>query len=152
MLKVVKELRYHPNLQARSLAGGKSQTLGLIVSNLENPFSLDIFRAFESDAHQKDCDVLVANTDYSPRRLVSSIQLMMGRRVVGLAAIVSEMDPSLMKEFAELNLPLVLYDVGAPATMFIPFGLIMRKVFVKQCNTSIRWGTGEWPLWGITPG
>jgi LacI family transcriptional regulator, galactose operon repressor len=114
VLRVVKELRYHPNLQARSLAGGKSQTLGVIVSNLENPFFLDIFRAFESDAHQHDYEVLVANTDYSPRRLVSSIQLMMGRRVVGLAVIVSEMDPSLMKEFAELNLPIVLYDVGTP--------------------------------------
>ena len=115
VLKVVKELRYHPNLQARSLAGGKSRTLGLIVSNLENPFFLDVFRAFESDAHHQEYEVLVANTDYSPRRLVSSAQLMMGRRVVGLAVIVSEMDPSLMKEFAELNLPIVLYDVGVPA-------------------------------------
>lgn len=114
VLKAVKELRYHPNLQARSLAGGKSQTLGLIVSNLENPFFLDIFRAFDSDAHQHEYEVLVANTDYSPRRLVSSIQLMMGRRVAGLALIVSEMDPSLMKEFAELGLPIVLYDVGLP--------------------------------------
>jgi LacI family transcriptional regulator, galactose operon repressor len=114
VLKVVKELRYHSNLQARSLAGGKSQTLGMIVSNLENLFFLDIFRAFESDAHQQDYEVLVANTDYSPRRLVSSIQLMMGRRVAGLAVIVSEMDPSLMKEFDELNLPIVLYDVGVP--------------------------------------
>lgn len=115
VLKAVKELRYHPNLQARSLAGGKSQTLGLIVSNLENPFFLDIFRAFESDAHQHDYEVLVANTDYSPRRLVSSVHLMMGRRVAGLAIIVSEMDPSLVKEFADLNLPIVLYDVGLPA-------------------------------------
>jgi DNA-binding LacI/PurR family transcriptional regulator len=46
----VKELRYHPNPQARSLAGGKSQTLGMIVSHLENPFFLDVFRAFETDA------------------------------------------------------------------------------------------------------
>ena len=114
VLKVVKELRYHPNLQARSLAGGKSKTLGMIVSNLENPFFLDIFRAFEGDANHQDYEVLVANTDYSPRRLVSSIQLMMGRRVGGLAVIVSEMDPSLIKEVAELNLPVVLYDVGVP--------------------------------------
>jgi LacI family transcriptional regulator len=115
VLKVVKELRYHPNLQARSLAGGKSRTLGMIVSHLENPFFLDIFRAFESDAHHQDYEVLVANTDYSPRRLVSSIQLMMGRRVAGLALIVSEMEPGLMKELAEMHLPVVLYDVGMPA-------------------------------------
>ncbi len=115
VLRAVKSLRYHPNLQARSLAGGKSQTLGMIVSNLENPFFLDIFCALESDAHRHGYEVLVANTDYQPRRLVSSVHLMMGRRVAGLAVIVSEMDPSLMKELMEQNQPIVFYDVGAPA-------------------------------------
>lgn len=114
VLKAIKELRYHPNLYARTLAGGKSNTLGMIVSNLENPFFLDIFRALESSAHQHGYEVLVANTDYSPRRLTSSVHLMMGRRVAGLAAIVSEMDPSLIKELAESNQRIVFYDVGGP--------------------------------------
>lgn len=52
ILRAVKELRYHPNLYARTLAGGKNRTLGMIVSNLEDPFFLDIFRALQSDAHQ----------------------------------------------------------------------------------------------------
>ena len=115
VLKAVKELRYHPNLYARTLAGGKNRTLGMIVSNLENPFFLDIFRALESDAHQHGYEVLVANTDYSPRRLVSSVHLMVGRRVSGLAVIVSEMDPSLMKELTGLNQRIIFYDVGVPA-------------------------------------
>jgi LacI family transcriptional regulator len=112
VLKVVEELNYHPNLYARTLAGGKSRTLGVIVSNLENPFFLDIFRAIESDAHQHSYEVLVANTDYRPQQLVSNVHLMMGRRVAGLAVIVSEMDPGLMKELTEANLPVVFYDVG----------------------------------------
>lgn len=113
--KAVKELRYHPNLYARTLAGGQNRTLGMIVSNLENPFFLDIFRALESDAHRHNYEVLVANTDYSPRRLVSNIHLMVERRVSGLAVIVSEMDPSLMKELTGLNQRIIFYDVGTPA-------------------------------------
>ena len=35
----------------------------------------------------------MANTGYSPERLTASVRLMIGRRVAGLAAIVSEMDP-----------------------------------------------------------
>jgi LacI family transcriptional regulator len=115
VLKAVQELKYHPNIHARTLAGGRSRTLGMIVSNLENPFFLDIFRALESDAHSHGYEVVVANTDYIPRRLVSSVHLMMGRRVAGLAVIVSEMEPSLMQELAESNLPIVFYDVGTPA-------------------------------------
>jgi LacI family transcriptional regulator len=114
VLKAVRELKYHPNLHASTLAGGKSRTLGMIVSNLENPFFLDIFRALESDAHRQGYEVVVANTDYIPRRLVSSVHLMIGRRVAGLAVIVSEMEPSLLQELVESNLPIVFYDVGTP--------------------------------------
>lgn len=115
VLKVIQEVKYHPNIHARHLAGGKSRTLGMIVSNLENPFFLDIFRALESDAHRHGYEVLVANTDYRPKQLVTSIHLMMGRRLAGLAVIVSEMEPSLMQELMESNLPVVFYDVGTPA-------------------------------------
>jgi DNA-binding LacI/PurR family transcriptional regulator len=38
MMKAVEELKYHPNLHARTLAGGKSRSIGVIVSNIENPF------------------------------------------------------------------------------------------------------------------
>lgn len=115
VLKAVRDMKYHPNIHARTLAGGKSRTLGMIVSNLENPFFLDIFRALEADAHRRDYEVLVANTDYDPRRLVNSVHLMMGRRVAALAVIVSEMEPSLMQELVEADLPIVFYDVGTPA-------------------------------------
>lgn len=115
VLKAIQELKYHPNIHARNLAGGKSRTLGMIVSNLENPFFLDIFRALESDAHRRGYEVLVANTDYRARQLVSSVHLMMGRRLAGLAVIVSEMEPSLIQELTESNLPIVFYDVGTPA-------------------------------------
>jgi len=115
VLRAIQELKYHPNIHARTLAGGKSRTLGMIASNLENPFFLDIFRALESDAHRRGYEVLVANTDYQPRRLVSSVHLMMGRRLAGLAVIVSEMEPSLIQELTESNLPIVFYDVGTPA-------------------------------------
>ncbi|MGA2611802.1 MAG: LacI family DNA-binding transcriptional regulator, partial [Terriglobia bacterium] len=110
VLKVVQDLKYHPNIHARTLAGGRSRTLGMIVSNLENPFFLDIFRSLESEARRHAYEVVVANTDYNPRRLVNSVHLMMGRRVAGLAVIVSEMEPTLMQELIESNLPIVFYD------------------------------------------
>lgn len=112
VLKAVEELKYYPNIHARTLAGGKSRTLGMIVSNLENPFFLDIFRALESDAHANGYEVLVANTDYRSARLVASVRLMLGRRLAGLAVIVSEMEPSLLRELGESKIPIVFYDVG----------------------------------------
>jgi DNA-binding LacI/PurR family transcriptional regulator len=112
VMKAIRDLKYHPNLHARSLAGGKSRSLGVIVSNLENPFFFDIYRAIEAEAHSHGFEVVVANTDYRPEQLVASIRLMIGRRVAGLAAIVSEMAPSLIKELNEGGIPTVFYDVG----------------------------------------
>jgi LacI family transcriptional regulator len=90
VMKAIAELKYHPNLHARTLAGGRSRTIGMIVSNMENPFFLDIFRQLEVEALSSGLEVVLANTDYQPARLVSSIRLMIGRRVAGLAVVVSE--------------------------------------------------------------
>jgi DNA-binding LacI/PurR family transcriptional regulator len=114
VLKAVEELKYHPNLHARSLAGGKSRSIGVIVSNIENPFFLDMYKAIESGAHAAGYEVIMANTDYRTEQLVASIRLMIGRRVAGLAAIVSEMAPELIDELNENSIPVVFYDVGLP--------------------------------------
>ena len=113
VMKAIEELKYHPNLHARNLAGGKSRTIGVIVSNMENPFFFDIYKTVESDAHALGYEVLVANTDYRSEQLVKSIRIMMGRRVEGLAAIVSEMAEELIDELSAADMPVVFYDVGA---------------------------------------
>jgi len=112
VLKAVAELNYHPNLHARTLAGGKSHSIGMIVSNLENPFFLDIFRQLDGEARAAGYEVVVANTDYDAEQLVRSVRLMIGRRVAGLAVIVSEMDPRLVDELVQAHIPCVFYDVG----------------------------------------
>jgi DNA-binding LacI/PurR family transcriptional regulator len=114
VVKAIEELKYHPNLHARSLAGGKSRTIGVIASNLENPFFFDIYKIIESDAHSRGYEVMAANTDYRSEQLIASLRLMIGRRVAGLAVIVSEMAPELMDELNDARIPVVFYDVGTP--------------------------------------
>jgi len=128
VVKAINELKYYPNLHARSLAGGKSKTIGVIASNMENPFFFDIYKTIESDAHASGYEVVVANTDYRSEQLVTSVRLMIGRRVAGLAAIVSEMAPELIDELNESRIPVVFYDVGTPSPEYhqYPGGLPAR--------------------------
>ena len=114
VLKAIEAFKYSPNLHARSLAGGQSRSIGVIVSNIDNPFFLDVYRAVETRAHDAGYEVIMAHTDYTSERLVSSIRLMIGRRVAGLAAIVSEMDSALITELSAQRIPVVFYDVGTP--------------------------------------
>ncbi len=114
VLRAVRQLHYLPNYHARLLAGAKTRTLGMIVSNIENPFFLDIFCATEARAQQAGYEVVVENTNYDRQRLLESVRSMLARRVAGLAIIVSEIDPQLFEELSQQNLPVVFYDVGRP--------------------------------------
>jgi LacI family transcriptional regulator len=114
VLKLAEELHYRPDIHARSLAGGKTHTLGLVVSNLHNPFFLDIFEVLEADARRLGYEVVVANTDYHPKRLVSAVHWMLGHRILGLALVVSEKEPALVEELTGDSTPVVFYDVGSP--------------------------------------
>ena len=44
VLAAIKELRYYPNLHARNLALHRSRTLGMVVSDIENPFFPTVIR------------------------------------------------------------------------------------------------------------
>lgn len=115
VMSVVRQLNYAPNVHAQALAGGRSRTLGMIVSNIENPFFLGVFMALEEFATQQNYEVLVEHTGYRRETLVESIRSMLKRRVEGLAVIVSEMDRGLIEELAAQDVPVVFYDVGRPA-------------------------------------
>jgi DNA-binding LacI/PurR family transcriptional regulator len=127
VMKALTTLKYHPTLHARSLAGGRSRTIGVIVSNLENPFFLDVYMAVEADCHARGYEVVLANTAYRPEQLAASIRLMIGRRVAGLAAIVSEMDDEIIQELTESNIPIVFYDVGTPGGNITKIRVNYRK-------------------------
>ena len=127
VLKAIEELKYYPTVHARALAGGVSRTLGLIVSNLENPFFLDIFNVLEQEAHANGYEVLVANTDYDSQWLLSSVRIMLGRRVSGLALVVSEIDPAILDELEDRKIRTVVYDVGAPRRSILSIKSNYRK-------------------------
>jgi LacI family transcriptional regulator len=113
VLKALDLLNYHPNVNARTLCARSNRTLALIVSNLENPFFVDVYRFFEKLAHREGYEVLVADTDFSPERLAASVRLMLGRRVAGLGAVVSEMDDGAFRDLSRSKIPVVISGVDA---------------------------------------
>ena len=53
-------------MHARNLARHRNRTMGIIVSDIENPFFPTVIRAFEAQAHKHGYDVLVSDTNYRP--------------------------------------------------------------------------------------
>ena len=106
------ELNYYPNSHARALVSGRSRILGLIVSDITNPFFPELVHAFESLAAQHQYDLLLTSTDYQTPRMTNCLRRMLERKVDGVAIMTSEMDVGLIKELARRGVPLVFMDVG----------------------------------------
>ena len=94
----VAELNYYPNSHARALVSGRSRLLGLIVSDITNPFFPELIRSFEALATQQRYDLILTSTDYQTARMTGCVRRMLERKVDGVAIMTSEMDLGLIKE------------------------------------------------------
>jgi LacI family transcriptional regulator len=111
--KVVEEVGYYPNTQARALVSGKTRIFGLIVSEITNPFFPEIVQAFEDIAVQHNYEILLTSTVHDPKRMESSVRRMIERRVEGVAVLTFGMEESLLEDLRFRKVPLVFVDVGS---------------------------------------
>jgi DNA-binding LacI/PurR family transcriptional regulator len=110
--KIVSELGYFPNTQARALVSGRSRIFGLIVSDITNPFFPEIVQSFEDIAVQHDYEILLTSTVHDPKRMEASVRRMIERRVEGVAVLTFGMEDSLLEGLRFRKVPLVFIDVG----------------------------------------
>src|SRR5437868_8985683 len=94
--KIVEELGYYPNTQARALVSGRSRIFGLIISEITNPFFPEIVQVFESIAVQHGYEILLTSTGNDPKRMESSVRRMIERRVEGVAVLTFGMEEVLV--------------------------------------------------------
>ena len=110
--KVVEELGYYPNTQARALVSGKSRIFGLVVSEITNPFFPEIVQAFEDIAVQHNYEILLTSTVHNAKRMELAVRRMIERRVDGVAILTFGMEDSLVEDLRFRKVPLVFVDVG----------------------------------------
>ena len=114
ILKVIDQLGYRPDLYASNLARRETRILGLIVSNLVNPFFAETAQLFEHEAHQLGYQVSLASTGFSSSQLRLSVEQMLSMRVAGLALITSEFNTRAFQMLQLSATPSVFLDVGVP--------------------------------------
>jgi LacI family transcriptional regulator len=111
--KVIEELGYYPNKQARALVSGKTRIFGLIVSEITNPFFPEIVQSFEDIAVRHNYEILLTSTVHDPKRMELAVRRMIERRVEGVAVLTFGMEESLIEDLRYRKVPLVFVDVGA---------------------------------------
>ena len=110
--RAIEEVGYLPNTQARALVSGRSRMLGLIVSEITNPFFPELVQEFENLAVAQCYEVLIGSTNYEPARTESLIRRMLQRNVDGVAVMTFGIEEELVQKLVEREFPLVFVDAG----------------------------------------
>ena len=114
VLQAMRELNYHGNAHARRLARGRSDFLGLIISDIENPASPGLIKGFESAALERGFDLLLCTTNYDPERTRAAFRKMVENKVPGVAVMTSRVDRSLADVLIANRIASVFLDSEPP--------------------------------------
>src|SRR5215471_12565664 len=108
----VKRLGYVPDVHARRLASNERTTLGIIVSDIENPFFPEVIKSFETRAQQLGYDAILSDTNYDPHRTQEAAERMMEHKVRGVAIMTSEISMRLVHELARRKIAVAFLDLA----------------------------------------
>ncbi|HZR57347.1 MAG TPA: LacI family DNA-binding transcriptional regulator [Terriglobales bacterium] len=118
VLSAVKRLGYIPNAHARHLASHDRRTLGIIVSDIQNPFFPEVIKSFEIRARQLGYDAILSDTNYDSRWTREAAERMMEHEVRGVAIMTSEMSLRLIDELARRRIAVTFLDL-APVRQYM---------------------------------
>ncbi len=108
----VKDLGYVPNTQARALVSGRSRLIGVIISDITNPFFPELIQSFEEEAIDANYEILIGSTAYDSRRMEICIDRMLQRKVDGVAVMTFGIEEPFLDRLSLQNIPLVFIDVA----------------------------------------
>jgi LacI family transcriptional regulator len=110
VLETARALNYRPNENARRLAQRATNSVGLIISEISNPFFPEIIQSFERAAKARGFELLLANTEYDPERAVAATKHMIDNKVRGVAVLTSKFERSLVRELTSQRIAAVVVD------------------------------------------
>ena len=85
--QAIEQLGYFPNPQARALVSGRSRVLGLLISEITNPFYPELIQSFEDYASDNDFEVMMGSVISKQERTRVFIRRLVQRRVEGVAVM-----------------------------------------------------------------
>jgi DNA-binding LacI/PurR family transcriptional regulator len=108
--KAVADLKYLPNTQARALVSGKSRLLGLIVSEITNPFFPELIHEFERVVVGRHYELLIGSTSDDPHQMERCARRMLERKVDGVAVMTFGSEEFFLERFDAERIPTVVID------------------------------------------
>ena len=108
--QAAEELGYHQNNLARNMRTGGSPIIGLIISDIGNPFFTALARGAEDFARGIGYSLVLSNTDESPEREAASLSVMAAERAAGVLLAAADETQEALRKFMAVGIPVVSID------------------------------------------
>ncbi|MGE5551864.1 MAG: LacI family DNA-binding transcriptional regulator [Bacteroidota bacterium] len=114
VLGAIERLGYRPNGVARGLSTKKTKTIGLIISDITNPFFPEVARGVEDVLSVYKYNVILCNTDSQPEKEAAYIRLLLEKGVDGIIFASVRTDKSDLSDLERRGNPWVLAGRALP--------------------------------------
>lgn len=111
VMDAVESLGYRPNRIARSLRTQQSATIGLVVSDIRNPYFTAVSRVIEDTAYQNGMSVYLCNTDEDPQKEAMYLSVLRNENVAGIIFSPTRVTA---EHFPQLNLEIPTIAIDRP--------------------------------------
>lgn len=112
VLEAIEKLDFYPNAHARTLASGRSNIIGLLISDINNPFFPELVKSIEAEAFEQGFNLMLFNTNYDAGRAYDYVRRLIELKVAGVALMTAELEPKLIDELIKKEVPVVFNDLG----------------------------------------
>jgi LacI family transcriptional regulator len=110
VLRAAEKLGYVPNQQARSLAGGRSNLIGILVPGLDNGYISEIIRGIDEELAQSNYNLILYTTHRHHGRESIYVATIMNGAADGLLLVVPFISTPYLNALRQQNFPYVLID------------------------------------------
>jgi len=114
VLEAIEALQYQPNAFARGLIYKKSDTLGVMIPDIENPYYAGLIRGMQDAAVKLNHSLMICNTDRDPERMVAYVQNFFEKQVDGIVFASDSLSQEYYEEMNRYRMPFVLASTNAP--------------------------------------
>lgn len=121
--ETAERLNYRPNHFGKGLRTQKSNTIGVILADLANPFSAQIARIIENKLGPHGYNILIGSTDENNENLKQLIDIFTRRQADGLIILPPENSEKQIERIDRMNIPYVLLDRYFPD---FPFNFVVN--------------------------
>ncbi|MDR0940111.1 MAG: LacI family DNA-binding transcriptional regulator [Mediterranea sp.] len=122
VLKKARELDYRPHSSSKGLRYGLSKTIGVVLSDIANPFFSQVARVMENEAAKLGYTVLFGSSDENAGLMNSVVNSLMNKGVDGLVIVPCEHAEEAIGGLVQNRVPVVLFDRSIPS---IPTSYVM---------------------------